>query len=274
MRYIKLSFKYLIKNGLFLFLLSVVPAVFIGTLLSPFKFLEFINNYSGLTVVGFADIFYGVIDISWLKILFYIIGFALLGVCVSVILGEIDGHFRSGKHNYSNFKNHINNNVLVVALNIIAVFIINFILSILAGTIIYIFHIVIAGLNATPNAWCVIIAIIIYTLFFCISNIISFILYLNIPKMLLNGYTLKQTLSSTINSLSNNFISLILGYLVPNLIIIPLVAIFSFSGVAMSFVNIIGVIILIMYNTSYIMVSYYDINNISRYDNRKYYSIK
>ena len=72
MRYIKLSFKYCVKNILFLFLMSLIPAVFIGSLLSPFKFLEFINNYSSLAVVSFSDIFYSIIDISWLKILFYI----------------------------------------------------------------------------------------------------------------------------------------------------------------------------------------------------------
>ena len=63
MRYIKLSFKYLIKNILFLFLLSLVPAIFIGSLLSPFKFLEFINNYPKLTITAFADFFYSIIAI-------------------------------------------------------------------------------------------------------------------------------------------------------------------------------------------------------------------
>ena len=77
MRYIKLNFKYLIKNILFVFLLSLIPAIFMGSLLNPFKFLEFVNNYANIVVVNFADIFYNIIDISWLKLLFYVIGFFL-----------------------------------------------------------------------------------------------------------------------------------------------------------------------------------------------------
>ena len=111
MRYIKLSFKYSVKNILFLFLMSLIPAIFIGSLLSPFKFLEFINNYASLTIVSFADIFYSIIDISWLKVLFYCLALGLISVFVSIIVGEIENHFRSGKKNFYNFKNYINNNI-------------------------------------------------------------------------------------------------------------------------------------------------------------------
>ena len=274
MRYIKLSFKYLIKNILFVFLLSLIPAIFMGSLLSPFKFLEFINNYANLVVMGFGDIFYSIIDISWLKLLFYVIGFGLLGICVSIIIGFIENHFRSGKRNYFNIKNYINNNILAVVLNLIIITITNFIVSFLCGTIIYLFHIMIAGLNSAPNAGLVVLAIIMFTVYLCVMAVVSMVLFLNIPSMNLNGYTFKQSLSGTINFISNNFINLLLAVFVPILITIPLISIFNFSNVALHIVNCICIIISIMYYTSFVMTAYFVLNNIMRYDNRKYYSIK
>lgn len=274
MRYIKLNFKYLIKNILFIFLLSLIPAIFMGSLLSPFKFLEFINNYANLVVLGFGDIFNAIIDISPLKILFYIIGFALLGVCVSVIIGFIENHFRSGKRNYINVKNYVNNNILTVLINLLIIVIINFIVTFLCGTIIFLFHIMFAGLKSAPNAGCIIIALIMFTLYLLVISVVSMVLFLNIPNMIINGYTFKQTLSNTINFISKDFMNLLLAQLTPFIAIIPLISIFNFSSIALHIINCICLIISIMYYTSFVMTAYFDLNNIMRYDNRKYYSIK
>jgi len=274
MRYIKLSFKYLIKNILFVFLLSLIPAIFMGSLLSPFKFLEFINNYANLVVVNFGSIFYSIIDISWLKLLFYFIGFALLFVCVSIIIGLIENHFRSGKRNYTSIKNYINNNILTVCINLIIIFVINFVLSFLSGTIIYLFHIMLAGINSAPNAGCIVIAIIMFVLYTCVMAVISLVLLLNIPNMNINGYTFKQSISSTINFIANKFFHLLLAVLLPLVIIIPLISIFNFSSIALHIINVICLIISIMYYSSFVMTAYFDLANIMRYDNRKYYSIK
>lgn len=273
MRYIKLSFKYLIKNMLFLFLMSLIPAVFIGSLLSPFKFLEFINNYANLTVINFADIFYAIVDISWLKILFYVIGLTLFAVVLSIIIGAIDNHFRSGKRNYTKIKNYINNNVLVVLMNIILIFVINFIVSFLCSTIIYLFHILFVGQNATANVGCIIIGILLFTVYFCVMAVTSIVLMLNIPNMLLNGYGFKQSISSTINSIGKNFLYLVIAYVIPYAVIIPLISIFNFSNIALHIINVICFIISIMYYSAFVMTAYFDLNNIMRYDNRKYYSI-
>lgn len=272
MRYIKLSFKYLIKNALFLFLISLVPALFFGSLLSPFKFLNFINNYSSMVVTGFADIFYGLIDLSWLKALFYVLSIALLALAVSIIIGAIDNHFRSGKKNYYKVKNYINNNILVVLINLLLIFVINFIISLLSATMIYLFHILFSGLNASASIGCIIVAIIMFTIYFCIMIIVSMVVMLNIPNMLINGYTFKQSISNTVNVIGKNFINLILGFLVPYIVIIPLISIFSFSNVALHIVNVVCLIISIMYYSSFVMTSYFDLNNMMRYDNRKYYN--
>ncbi len=274
MRYIKLSFKYLIKNILFLFLLSLIPSIFMGSLLSPFKFFEFINNYSSITITGFADIFYSIFDISWLKILFYLITFALLAVTISFVIGEIENHFRSGKKNFKGYKNYINNNIMVVISNIIIFSVINFILLFLYTTLVYLFHFLIVGLNVSANAGCIVIAIILGAIYFCLMAIIGLVLMLNVPNMLYNGYNFKQSMSNSINLLSKNFIGLILAYLLPFAIIIPLISIFNFSSIALHIINVICLIISMMYYSSFAMTAYYDLSGLSRYDERKYYNIK
>ena len=274
MRYIKLSFKYSVKNILFLFLMSLIPAIFIGSLLSPFKFLEFINNYASLTIVSFADIFYSIIDISWLKVLFYCLALGLISVFVSIIVGEIENHFRSGKKNFYNFKNYINNNILNILLNLVIFVVINFIVSFLCGTIIYLFHVIICGLNSTASVGCVVVAIIVFTLYFCVISLSGLALLINVPNMMINGYNFKQSLSSTINLIGKDLFNLVLAYLVPFVLIIPLISIFNFSSIALHIVSTICLIISIIYYSSFALTAYFDLSNIARYDERKYFQIK
>lgn len=274
MRYIKQSFKYIYKNGLVLLLFSLVPAIFYGGLLRPFKFIEFINNYSNLTVLNFGDIFFSIIEISWLKLLYYVFAFILFGVFFSIIIGIIENHFRSGKNNYSNIKAYINNNITSVLINIILLFLINFVLSFLSSVLIYLFHVLLVGLNTTPSLACIIIAILIFVIYFCVSMSLGFVFMLNVPTMMQNGYLFKQSISNTINAIGNNYFNLILAYLAPYLVIIPLISIFSFSTILIKIINMILALGLIIYYSAFVMVAYYDINNLPRYDNRKYYTIK
>lgn len=274
MRYIKQSFKYIYKNGLVLLLFSLVPAIFYGGLLRPFKFIEFINNYSNLTVLNFGDIFFSIIEISWLKLLYYVFAFILFGVFFSIIIGIIENHFRSGKNNYSNIKAYINNNITSVLINIILLFLINFVLSFLSSVLIYLFHVLLVGLNTTPSLACIIIAILIFVIYFCVSMSLGLVFMLNVPTMMQNGYLFKQSISNTINAIGNNYFNLILAYLAPYLVIIPLISIFSFSTILIKIINMILALGLIIYYSAFVMVAYYDINNLPRYDNRKYYTIK
>jgi len=163
---------------------------------------------------------------------------------------------------------------MVVLLNLIVFTIINFIISFLCGTVIYVFHILIAGLNSSANVATIIIAIIIFTLYLGSMIFVSLVLLMNVPNMLFNGYTFKQSIASSINLISKNLLSLIFAFIIPFVLYIPLISIFNFSSVALKIVNIICLIIAIMYYSSLAMTMYYDLSNLTRYDERKYYNIK
>lgn len=273
MKNIKDSFVYMYKNILYLFLLSVLPAVFIGTLLSPFKFIEFINNYPKLAISKFGDIFYSVVDISWLKLLFYVLAIVILSIFISLILGMIENHFRSGKRNIKNFKGFINNNIMNVFINLTMLFIIYFLVSFLCATFIYLFHILVSGIGSTPNVFSIIIASLFVVIYFCLSVGFSLISFLNIPNMLINGYNFKNSLGGVFNLLYKNPVELLVGMLIPYVIIIPTISLTVNSKLIILF-NILGVLICLIYYSSFIMVSYFSLSNLNRYDNRRYYNIK
>jgi len=273
MRFIKNSFIYLYKNFLHLFLFSLVPALFSGLLLNPFKMIEFVNKYPRTIVKNFGDIFYGIFDISWLRCLLYVFAIIILAIFVSVILGVIENHFRSGKRNVKSIKGYINNNILTVLLNFFVLALAVFVVSFLATTVIYLFHILFSGLNCSPNGGSIALSIIIVVLYFCANFSLNLLMLLNIPNMIITGYTFKNSIGGTFNFIGKNFVWLLLGSLVPFVITIPLVSIATDSGWLL-LVNSICVLFSIMYYSSFIMVSYFDLNNLNRYDNRKYYNFK
>ena len=163
---------------------------------------------------------------------------------------------------------------MVVILNLVIFCVINFILSFLYGTIVYLFHILIAGLNTHANVALIIISIILGAIYFCLIVMVGLIALLNIPNMSFNGYNLKQSVSNSINLVSKNYFGLILACILPFAIIIPLVSIFNFSSVALHIINVICLIISIMYYSSFTMTAYFDLLGLTRYDERKYYNIK
>ena len=271
MRFIKNSFVYLYKNFLYIFLFSLLPALFSGLLLKPFKMIEFVNSYPKNTVKNFGDIFYAIFDISWLNCLLYVFAIIILAIFVSVIFGVMENHFRSGKRNYKSIKGYINNNILTVLLNFFVLAVAIFIVTFLATTIIYLFHILFSGLNCSPNGLCIALSIII--VYFCANLSLSLLLLLNIPNMIITGYTFKNSIGGTFNFIGKNFVWLLLGLLVPFVVTIPLVSLATGSGWLL-LVNVVCVLFSIMYYSSFIMVSYFDLNNLNRYDNRKYYNFK
>lgn len=273
MKNIKDSFVYLYKNFLYLFLFAIIPSVLIGLFLNPFKFIEFINVYPSLAVSKFGDIFFAIVDISWLRLLFYILAIIILSVFISLILGMIENHFRSGKRNLKSFKSFINNNIMNVFINLTMLFIGYFIISFLGATFIYLFHILISGIGATPNVFSIIVGLIFVVIYFCLNICFSLVFFLNIPNMQINGYNFKNSLGGVFNLLYKNPVELLIGMLIPYAIIIPTISLTANSGLIVLF-NILGMLICLTYYSSFIMVSYFSLNNLNRYDNRRYYNIK
>lgn len=270
MKYVKNSLSYIFKNFLYIFLLALVPAGFVGTLLSPFKIFEFMTNYSGIVVNNFGDIFYALVNFKIVPIILTILGVAVLAIFVSLTIGQMENHMRSGKLNYKGMSQYINNNILVVAINLCLILLVWFALQFLLSAILMLIHLIFSGIGNTPTVANIVVAIIISAFKFALFLQLTAILFLTIPNMLISGYPTKQAISNAIKILNKNNFNFLLAMLVPFVVIIPLACVLK--GNLVYITNIIGTLILFMYYTSLSMTSYFELSSIPRYDNRKYYN--
>ena len=87
MKYIKLSFAYLFKSGWYVWLMWLVPSVFVGFLCSPFKIIEFINKYPKQTITNFGSML-SLMFPNWLGLLFGILGIILVSIAISMAIGQ------------------------------------------------------------------------------------------------------------------------------------------------------------------------------------------
>lgn len=273
MKFIKLGGKYALKNSWWLMLIWLLPSIFVGLCCAPFQIVQFMNTYPTTTISSFADIFNILMPVSWLKIVFALLGILLVAVFLCMAIGQTESHMRSGKLKFREIFSYINNDILVVLINIIVLEIIYLVITFVFGSIIFLFHLLISGLSNAPSVLCVIIAIILCCAILVIYALANIEMLINIPNMVSNGYSLKEGLSNTTQIIGKNTFKLLIAYLLPYIIIIPLVSLLCKTNV-LWVANIIGYLIMTVYYSAVTMTAYFELSDTSRYDNRKYYSYK
>ena len=198
MKFIKLTLNYMTKNFLYLLLMSLIPAIFFGIVLSPFKAVEFINIYSATPVLNFGTIFNSLVDFGFLQLLLTLISIVLIAIFASAILGQIEQHFRSGKRNLEAIKEHVNNNILLVIANLLAIYVVVFLLMFVASAILFLTHLLMSGINASPTVFNVIVSNIILSIILIICSLISGVILVNTANMMTEGSQFRYSFSSSI----------------------------------------------------------------------------
>src|SRR5574344_540815 len=198
MRYIKLGITYMFKNFGYIALAWLLPAVFFGLCISPFRMLEFVGKYPSTVISSFSNIFDILMPISWLKVFLAILGILLVAVFASFVFGEMESHMRSGKLGFKNIFSFVNNNIMVVAINILLLAVIYAVLVFLLGSILFLFHLMFSGLSNLPTTLNVIFAIIFVMAVLALYTLIALTFLINIPNMISNGYSFKEGISSTL----------------------------------------------------------------------------
>ena len=271
MRYIKLCCSYLFKSGWYIWLLWLIPSVFVGLLCNPFQIIKFLNIYPNITISHFGDMFWALSPITWLGVLFAVIGIILVSVVLSMTVGQMESHMRSGKLNFKEILSYINNNILVVLVNVVLMLIINFVMTFLLGTILFLFHLMFSGLSNVPNVLTIIFAVIFCACHLVLYMFVMAIFTINIPNMITNGYSLKEGISSSVSLVGGNAFKLALSFLIPFAIVIPFVSLLAKTN-AFWVANIVCSLLILSYYSVLLMTSYFELSNTSRYDNRKYYN--
>lgn len=267
MKFFKDSWLYFYKNWWYLLILSLPVGVFAGALINPFKIIEFIGSYAYINVENFGSIFNKLFDFSWQGVLLFVLAFGAVCVCVSVALGFIENNMRSGKKDYKAFFKYINNNLLIVALNLAAFVLVLLLIKFLLSAILFLFAVIFTGLNSTPN-----IGTIIVSALLCVASLLLIMqifttFLINIPNMMINGFSFKNALYNSIKLANKTNHKLLIASIIPLPIVILLIVLTNGFWV----VNLILAIVLFIYFAPLAMVAYFDVSDTTRYDNRKYY---
>lgn len=270
MNFIKLSFSYLRKNFLYLLIYAIIPTIFIGVILHPFALFEFLVKYPSLVVENLGSILNTMFNFNVWHIMLTLLGVMILCVFTSMVFGQIENHMRSGKIKLKSSINYLNNNLIVTSVNVVILFIILFLMEFVYCSFLCLIHIIISGLNSSPNIPTIILAIVLASVIFVLFLQIASMFMLNIPNMTINGYPAKQALSNSIKLLDKKNFKFLISLLVPFVIIIPMVCLLKGNLVIIA--NCVGTMLLFMYVPCLVYTSYFELSNTPRYDNRKYYN--
>jgi|GEM_PF-2841205 hypothetical protein len=270
MKFVKSTLNYIVKNPLYLLILGIVPAVFYGIVLNPFKTVEFINNYSQAPVLNFGSIFYGMVDFGLLQLVLTLVTIILMAIFISAILGQIEHHFRSGKFNLEAIKDHVNNNILVALANLVAFLVVGLVIAFASSAILFLTHLLISGINSSPTVFNVVISNVILSVMLIVYALISSVLFINTVNMMTDGSQFRYSFSTAIKLTQKNSFALTVAVIAPYLIVAVFISLFINSGF-LTIINILGVLLLIIYYSTLAMTAYYDLSKTERYDNRKKY---
>ena len=232
MKYVKLGFGYTFKHGWYLCIMWLLPAIFLGLCCEPFQIIKFLNVYSDNAISNFADIFKILMPISWKTVIFGILAIVLVSVCLSMAVGQIESHMRSGKLNFKEVLSYVNENILVTLANILVAALIYIILTFLLGAILFLFHLMLSGLSNAPTVLNMIFASIFCAIFLILFLFAISLLMVNIPNMIANGYSFKEGISSSVQLIGKNAFKIVFAYLVPFVVVIPFVSLLCKTNVA------------------------------------------
>ncbi len=111
------STKYSIKNFLYLFPLSVIPAFFLSFTVAREEFFSIFEKFitKSLNSLSFVEIFHAVSIFNFSSVPAIVggfIGFIALVVCVAMLMAFTDKHMRIGKRTFNGLFSKLNDNLL------------------------------------------------------------------------------------------------------------------------------------------------------------------
>ena len=271
MNYLKSVTTYCFKNFWFLMLFAIIPAVYVGLLLNPFQFIQFLFNYPSNNPQSFADFFCGLLPLDWLTVLLAILGLVVVSMVISIMLGKIEVHFRIGKKNLSLKDEAFNNNFASVLTAIFVMAISFFVVCLFSSLLMMFFNFIFANNGFT----------ILSTIFVWVIGIITIIitslltLYFGVAAidMMIMGSNFRVALSNAGLAVNKNFWQNFFVALIPFVIAI----IFTFLGNLLGIIwltNILSLLVSIPFVCVFVMTIFFNYYGLTRYDIRPYYNLK
>lgn len=261
---------YYIKNFLYIIIFVIAPAIFIGVFLKPFSMIEMLCRYPGLDINTFGDLFGTVYSWGWLEVLAMIAGVILILICLSLLIGKIEGHFRTGKMQlFTHEWRGLNYNLAGVTKSTILLGVVCFVLNVVALLLMYFMHFLFA-INVG--------SIIVSSILCWIIGLANLVLQARLSTLfimagldsIIMGSPYTVALSNASIALSKDIMDTWVCTLLPYVVILILTVIGVLLNVTI-LTNILSIIVIMPWMVVYGMIRFFDHYSITRYDIRKYY---
>ncbi len=272
MEYFKSVISYFFKNFGFVMLFSVIPAVFFGSLLSPFKMVEFLYLYPTLTLDTFGEFFCAMVPLDWLTILLTVVGLILMAFFVSILFGKLESHFRIGKRSWGIKNTGANNNFPGVLFNIL-IFIVCYLVLALLGTLLITLLNFIFSVGAVAGVAEIILVYAVAALLISIMSYLTLLFALVALDMMIMGSPFNVAISNASHAIHKNTWKSFFAALIPFIVAAGLTILGSWLGIVW-LTNIIGMAILVPYICILAMTIFFKNYDLQRYDTRPYYNLK
>ena len=261
---------YYIKNFCYILLFAIVPAVFCGLFMRPFALFETLYQYPNLTIETFADLFLAVYSADWLYWVLSIVGILLLLIFISLFIGKVEAHFRTGKFDLSwhNVRG-INYNLAGVTKTMLFVIVLNFVVNLLTLLLIYLMHFIFS-INGVPTvAGTIVNWVIAVVALWLQARITTYFMFAGLDSIIMGSpYTVAMGNAS--HAIAKRGWDMFLAEIVPFVLAILLTVLGCWLDIVW-LTNIVSILILFPYIVILGMVNFFDHYDIKRYDNRKYY---
>lgn len=267
MRYIKLTFQYIFsKNFWKLALLSVIPSIlmsFVSTFSSTIKL--FINFFQ-VTEFNFKTIHDWVSDLNSSPWTYYLEMFGimlLLSLLLSIFIGTMQRHMRTGKFQITNILKRINENIMPSFASLACVYALIFIYGILVSLVTSLWF-TLTGDNIATFVLSLIFMIVAFVIMVFIISLFS----MTAPNIVCTGQKVRDSVSLSIRTVGPKTIDVALSFIVP---LIPLFALqigISFTNISwlQKLADIFMMIAICCYYPTLIFVTYYDLFDRDRED--------
>lgn len=273
MKYVKEVTEYCFKNFWFVMLYAIIPIVFVGLLLHPFQFIEFLFTYPTVApnFEGFSNFFHVIIPFDILTILMGVVAIVLCAVLLCMLLGRVERHFRTGQKNSEFNASDFNNNFLSVLFAIFFLFLSVFAIEIIATLLIMFFDFLFAkhGLVVLSSIFVCIIGI----LSFCLIAFLVLLFGVASADKMIMGSPFSSAIGTAFNAIKKNTAKILWATLLPFAFAIVL----TLLGAWLNLVwlsNLLSLFVMIPYMCVLVMIVFFDYYDLPRYDTRPYYSLK
>lgn len=264
MKYVKLAFQYMKHKKFWLLaLFSVVPSIAISFFSSFSSTIALFINFFDRESYSFGDVYKSISELrltSFIVLIFIVIVLALL---LSIIIGTIQRHMRTGCFAITNVFKRINENFFPSFISLVAVFLFITLYGLIISCVISAWYFITRNQIAT-----FVLSLIFVLAFFVIFMIMLTLLSLTCPNMVCTGQKLWDSVSISIKAVRPKLFQLLLAFTLPLLLFFTVQIGIIFAGIRtlQIILDSIMMIFISCYYPVIIFVAYYDIFEKDRED--------